>query len=194
MPNEIKIPKNIFMKIQEDVRLPISKLSLKKSGHNKHLNYDYYELADFMPQTTELLAKAGLCPIFNIITDSNGIEKAELTVTDGSSSVTFTVPTAEVPNMSGVFELGSKITYTKRYLYMNLTELTDADISEQTNEGIKKEVTVKDKKATAKQIEMIRSLYTEEMIAKIIEYYAVDTLEDLNIKQASEAIARKKDA
>ena len=114
MANEIKVQKTIFQKIQEDVRLPISKMTLKKSGLNKHLNYNYYELADFSKQATELLAKAGLCPVFNISTDSNGVEVATLTVYDGMASVSFTIPTASVPNMQGVFELGSKNTYCKR--------------------------------------------------------------------------------
>ena len=192
MPSEIKVQKTIYQKIQEDVRLPMSKLTLKKSGCNKHLNYNYYELADFMPQATELLAKAGLCPIFTIYTNNAGIEVAQLDIYDGLNSVPFCIPTADVPNMSGVFELGSKNTYCKRYLYMNLLELTDSDVAEVTNDGeAKKEKTVSTKKATDKQIEMIRNLYTEEMIAKIIEYYEVEKLEDLSVKQASEAIARK---
>lgn len=192
MPNEIKVQKTIFQKIQEDVRLPMSKMNLKKSGLNKHLNYNYYELADFLPQATELLSKAGLCPVFNISTDNNGIEVASLTVYDGMASVSFVIPTASVPNMQGVFELGSKNTYCKRYLYMNLLELTDADVAEEINDGSKQ--TVEEKKATEKQVEMIKKLYDVENIARMLKYYQAESLEELTIKQASEAIARKKEA
>lgn len=188
MATEIKVQKTIFQKIQEEVRLPISKMTLKKSGLNKHLNYNYYELADFLPQATDLLSKAGLCPVFNISTDSNGVEVATLTVYDGMASVSFTIPTANVPNMQGVFELGSKNTYCKRYLYMNLLELTDADVAEEINDGKGK---VEDKKATKNQVDMIKKLYDVENIAKMLKYYQAESLEDLTVKQASEAIARK---
>lgn len=184
---EFKVEKTIFQKLQQDVRVPISKMTLKKTGYNKHLNYYYYQLDDFLPQATELISKAGLCAIFNIGYDNNGIEMASLLLTDGLSEIRFGTPTADVPNMSGIFNLGSKHTYCKRYLYMNLLELTEPDAAEISNDGSK----VEEKKATKKQIEMIQQLYDAENIAKMLEYYNIATLEEMAMKTASDVIARK---
>lgn len=184
---EIKVEKTIYQKLQQDVRVPISKMTLKKTGYNKHLNYYYYQLDDFLPQATELISKAGLCAIFNIGYDNNGIEMASLLLTDGLSEIRFGTPTADVPNMSGIFNLGSKHTYCKRYLYMNLLELTEPDAAEISNDGSK----VEEKKATKKQIEMIQQLYDAENIAKMLEYYNIATLEEMSMKTASDVIARK---
>jgi len=188
---EIKVEKTIYQKLQQDVRVPISKMTLKKTGYNKHLNYYYYQLDDFLPQATELISKAGLCAIFNIGYDNNGIEMASLLLTDGLSEIRFGTPTADVPNMSGIFNLGSKHTYCKRYLYMNLLELTEPDAAEMNHTNEDNNASVEERKATKKQIEMITNMYDEENITKMLAYYGAAKLEDLTISQASEAISRK---
>ena len=188
--DNIKVEKSIYLALQQDIRVPISKMALRKTGRNTHLNYDYFTLDDFLPQATELIAKAGLCTVFNVGYDSNGVETATLTLTNGIDRITFTTPTAGVPHQEGIFETGSKITYCKRYLYMNLLELTEPDVAEITNVGSDKPAEVK--KATPKQVEMIRSLYDDENIAKMLEYYGIETLEDMPLKSASDVISRKK--
>lgn len=186
--NEIKVEMDIYQKIQE-LRYRMSLLPLKKTGYNKALNYYYFELANFLGEATKLMKEMGMCPIFCIGYDSNGVEIATLTVYSGAERVTFSTPTADVPRLEGIFGLGAKHTYCKRYLYVNLLDLTEQDVAEMTNEG--KEAKVEEKKATPKQVEMIRGLYDEENIAKMIEYYGVNSLDELSLKQASEAIKRK---
>ena len=187
MAEKITEQMNIYMKVQRLVRVPISQMTLKKTGYNKHLNYYYYQLDDFLPQATKLIADAGLCSVFNISYGNDGVEMATLMITDGLEKIVFSTPTAEVPNMSGIFNLGSKHTYCKRYLYMNLLELTEPDAAEISNDGSK----VEEKKATKKQIEMIQQLYDAENIAKMLEYYNIATLEEMAMKTASDVIARK---
>ena len=189
---EVKVEKSIYMKLQQDVRVPISKMTLKKTGKNTHLNYEYFTLDDFLPQATELLANAGLCTIFSIGFDPNGVETAKLVLTDGMNNIVFSIPTAEVPRQEGIFETGSKNTYCKRYLYMNLLELTEPDVAEISNTGEGEEKPKTEKKATEKQVEMIRNLYDEENISKMIEYFKIEKLEDLTLKQASQVIAKKR--
>lgn len=190
--SEIKVEKSIFDHIQE-MRFEMSKMTLSKTGYNKHLNYKYYELGDFLSQAHELLAKHGLCPIYEITTAPNGIETAYLTVVKGMEKVVFQIPTAEVPNMNGVFNLGAKETYCLRYLMArHLLMLSDTDVSEANNTD--SNAKVEEKKATEKQIEMIQGLYDEENITKMLEYYNVSNLSELSLKQASQAIAKKKGA
>jgi len=183
---------NIFEAIQK-VRLAMSKEPLQKNGYNAHLKYHYFEIGDFMPKAIEYLDRYGLCPIFNIGFDASGVEIATLTVVKGADRVMFQIPTAEVPNLQGIFALGGKDTYCKRYLYVNhLLDLTENDVAEEINGDKEVKVTVEEKKATPKQVELIRSLYDDENIAKMIEYYNVSSIEEMSLKQASEAIARKK--
>lgn len=187
---EIKVEKTIHQHIQE-MRLEMSKMTLNKTGYNKHLNYKYYELGDFLPQAHELLVKHGLCPVYEISTAPNGIETAYLKVMKGMENVVFQIPTSDVPNMNGVFNLGAKDTYCLRYLMArHLFMLSDADVSEANNTDSNAKVEVR--KATEKQIEMIKGLYDEENITKILEYFKTDKLEDLSLKDASAVIAKKR--
>ena len=188
---EIKVEKTIYELLQE-VRYELSKTKLSKSGLNKHLNFSYFELGDFVPTATELFAKKGLCPIFNIVYDGNGIEIAVLKIVKGAEVVQFTTPTDTPSNMTGIQALGAKITYLRRYLYLIALDIVENDVVDATLDENSNKAKVEDKKATEKQIEMIRGLYDEENIAKILEYYNIESLSDLSLKQASQVIAKKK--
>lgn len=188
---EIKVEMSIYEALQA-VRYELSKMSLKKSGKNKHLGFSYLELSDHLPKTIELFYKYKLCPVFNIITDQNGIEIAIMDIYMGAQSVRFQIPTAEVPNMTGVQSLGAKDTYCRRYLYNNALDLAVPDEVDASLDETSKNAKVEDKKATPKQVEMIKSLYDVVNIAKMLQYYNVETLEELPLKTASEVIQRKR--
>lgn len=188
---EIKVDKTIYELLQ-DVRDEISKTPLKKSGFNKHLNFNYFELADFVPTATRLFAQKGLCPLFSITYDPNGVEVAVLKIVKGAESITFTSPTSDPTNMQGIQALGAKITYMRRYMYMIALDLTENDVVDASLDENSRNAKVEEKKATPKQIEMIRSLYDEENIAKMLEYYGISELAEMSLKTASDVIARKK--
>lgn len=84
---------------------------------------------------------------------------------------------------------GSALTYARRYsVLMALSLACDDDKEiENLNEG---EV---EQKASQKQVDYIRKLYTEEEVAKIIAYYNVDTLNDLSRTIASKCIEARND-
>lgn len=187
---EIKVEKNIYECIT-DMRLEMSKMQFTKTGYNKHLDYKYYELSDFLQQAHTLLAKYKLCPMYEISYAPNGIEMAYLRIYKGAEMVVFQIPTSDVPNMNGIFNLGAKDTYCLRYLLArHLFMLADTDVSEANNTD--SNAKVEEKKATQKQVEMIRGLYDEENITKILEYYNIESLDLLTLKQASQIIAKKK--
>lgn len=189
--SQIQVEKTIFELLQE-VRFELSKIKLEKTGYNKHLNFKYFELGDFLAKAIELLNNKGLCPIFNISYDSNGIEMATLTLVKGAERIVFTTPTDSPTNVSGIQALGAKHTYLKRYLYINLLDLIENDVVNASLDENSNNSKVEEKKATDKQIEMITGLYDEENINKILDYYKIDSLQKLSIKQASQIIAKKK--
>lgn len=186
---EVIVKEKTMLEDLQDVRYEMTKAPLNKSGYNKHLNFKYFELADFLPTAIKLLRDKGLCPIFCIGYDSNGIEMATLTLMRGAERIAFTTPTDTPSNMSGIQALGAKHTYLKRYLYMNLLDLTENDI---VDASIGEESTpVAEKKATPSQIKKIKELYDEENIAKMLEYYNIASLDEMALKDASNVIARK---
>ncbi|MBG0220622.1 ERF family protein [Clostridioides difficile] len=117
---------NIYIKLM-DVRVKLSKLNLKKSGENTYSNFKYFELADFLPQATELLEKAKLCPIVTFTNDY-----ATLTLINGENpteQITFTSPMRDL-QLKGSNELqalGGIETYQTRYLYIQLLNITEND-------------------------------------------------------------------
>ena len=188
MPNNIAVEMTIYTKLQK-ARLELSKTKLSKSGYNKHLGFNYFELADFVPTAIELFAKYDLCPLFSIGYDSNGIMVATLTIVSGTEQVRFTCPVELPANMSGTQAYGAVVTYYRRYLYQMRLDLVENDIIDPSLE--KNEGTAEVKKATAKQVEMIAKLYDEENLNRILEFYKVEKLEDLTMKDASIVIKRK---
>ncbi|WP_227862142.1 MULTISPECIES: ERF family protein [unclassified Clostridioides] len=117
---------NIYIKLM-DVRVKFSKLNLKKSGENKFANFKYFELADFLPQATDLLEKAQLCPIVTFTNDY-----ATLTLINGENpteQIVFTSPMRDL-QLKGSNELqalGGIETYQTRYLYIQLLNITEND-------------------------------------------------------------------
>ncbi|HDF5633561.1 TPA: ERF family protein [Clostridioides difficile] len=117
---------NIYIKLM-DVRIKFNKLDIKKSGQNKFANFKYFELADFLPQATELLQEAKLCPIVTFTNDY-----ATLTLINGekpTEQIVFTSPMRDL-QLKGSNELqalGGIETYQTRYLYIQLLNITEND-------------------------------------------------------------------
>ena len=189
MTNEIKAQKTITELLQE-VRNELYKSSLTKKGMNKHLGFKYFELEDFVPLATKLFNERGMCPVFNI-KFIDGIEYAVMTLYHGAEQLQFTLPTAEAINSNNPIQnLGSKASYMRRYLYLSVLDLCENDTVDASNpEEIK---SVEPRKATAKQISMLKDLYDEENQKKILAYYKTEKLEDLTLAEASEAIDNKR--
>lgn len=189
---------NIYLNLAK-ARIEVQKQCNKKSGYNKYSNFDYFELKDFLSIATIELQKVGLVALFNIyenVTDGVVTEQPTLTITNGTDKIEFVSPSADaiVKGANGMQNLGSKHTYLKRYLYMNALELSENDSVDATigKEKVEEKVDVKEPTCTPKQVEMIKSLYDEENQSKMINFYKVKSIEELTVKQASQAIANKK--
>jgi hypothetical protein len=165
-------------------RLTIQDKGLNKSGKNKHLNFNYYELGDILPTVNQVFKELGLLGQFCI----KG-EEAILNVYDVESGevIEFSSPTAEAKLVKAtpVQELGAVHTYLKRYLYLNALELVEPDVLDNT---IGDDKTI-DTKISDGQIELIKTFYDEETITnKILPYYKVKALENLTKEQANQVV------
>ena len=117
---------SVYKKLQE-ARVILHKTQLNKSGKNKFAGFSYFELADFIPQVTEIFNKIGLCGVVSFTNDT-----AYLTVheTEGDGFISFTSPLVMAENAKGqaIQSLGSTHTYFRRYLWLMCMEITENDV------------------------------------------------------------------
>ncbi len=168
---------NVYGKLAA-ARVALQETELKKSGKNKHLNFDYSELQDFLPSINMINKNLGLISIFSI-----GKEEAELVIVDTEAdnnvTIIFSSPIAKATlqgKPSPIQELGSQHTYMRRYMYMLAYEITeadsvDADLGRQTTPEEKKAIEAEKKaeeaaktKLTNELRESIRKLASEKKV------------------------------
>ena len=151
-PQEIKetliVEGDIYSKIAN------LRAEVKTKRGTEGYGYSYFSLDDFLNQAKEICAKYGLCPVYNTEKRRESVVKSRTiqTYPDGSSSKTenleeqlvfygvldvyesggdgrvhFETPTclASVKGASGIQNFGAMQTYTKRYLYQHLLEVSD---------------------------------------------------------------------
>lgn len=184
--------KTVAERLQK-MRVELQKMNLKKSGVNSFAGFNYYELADFLPTINEMLEKEGLTSNFSIypMTINNPEAKAVLRIADinnyDEDYIEFNSPIADanVKGCTPIQSLGAVHTYMKRYLYLNAFEIIENDILDPNvgNPNTKP-------KASKKQLDLINSIV--DNIPELLKYYNIETLEELNIEQASEVISKKK--
>lgn len=174
---------NVYRKLQE-CRVELQNSALKKSGKNKHLGFQYFELSDFLPKVNEMFNTKGLFSKFDIS------DVASLTIIDVEdlSTVTFLSKTAPatLSKATPVQELGAEHTYIKRYLYVNALEIIENDVVDQ----VMGEVEEKEVRLTKVQYDRILELFTTEQLIKLAQRYKVNAIEEMTITQASDAIKK----
>ena len=204
MEKEKKLNESII-----DIRVKLQNTKIKKSGRNNFAGFDYYELSDFLPKLNELMLEEGINDVFTIED-----EYAKLILIKGEEKQEYKIPfvlfetpynyrknkdTGEIEkikSMQDIQYLGALNTYYKRYLYLNAFGITDGEIIDSMdNEELveEKEETKKVKsKATEKQIELIKELYSEEEIEKALDLVKKENIEDLTVVEASQLISKRK--
>lgn len=101
--------------------------NVKKSGHNSFSKYDYFELGDIVPPKTKIFNELGLC---DIITFSDDVATLTLVnIEDPTQQLVFTSPmrSLELKGANAVQLLGGVETYQRRYLYMAVLDIVEAD-------------------------------------------------------------------
>jgi len=115
---------SIYAKLQA-ARLQLVNSGIKKTGHNKHGGWFYYELGDFIPTIHKLFDAVGLCGVVRFG------EIATLTIYDTESDghIVFSTPIVYTEAAKGqpIQLLGSTHTYIRRYLWLLAMEIVEAD-------------------------------------------------------------------
>ena len=174
---------------------------LKKGATNDYDHYSYFSEGQYKELFTELFSEYGLELNFTEL-EYNTFEGSEKQANGRMPKLEFYLIDVE----TGFFETtaitgegidkGDKAGYKAytgalKYFLADKFMVATGDDPEKESPNNK----MNDKKptrATAKQIELIKTLVDD--IPAMLEYYKIDKIEDLDIKQASEIISKKKGA
>lgn len=164
---------NIYEKLQE-ARVELQGMNLKKSGKNSFAQYDYYELADFMPHINRIMLEKKLTGFCSFTEDL-----ASLTLVNSEKPeerIVFTSPMSKA-NLKGCHEvqnLGAVETYQRRYLYTTAFEIVEADLLD-TLTGAPNQSQSKNKNSKSE------GKTSKEQSTKEIEYADVNAREALYV-------------
>lgn len=122
--------KNIYEKLME-MRVDFTAAGIKKSGRNDYSKYNYYTLDDFLSVCTKIAANHKVLILYSIDKEAAKLDLRNLE--DIEEVLTFSMPLADatIKGGSAIQNLGSQITYTKRYLYMNVFEIAEPDMMDE---------------------------------------------------------------
>lgn len=123
---------NVYQKLNK-VRAAILDGSIKQSGRNSSVQYEYFELSDIVPRVTKEFNEIGLIGVVNFTEDM-----AILTIVNTDNpdeKVAFTSPMrypTENRAINPVQSLGAAHTYLRRYLYYTALDICVIDEIEPT--------------------------------------------------------------
>ena len=122
---------SIYRKLQE-ARIQLQRSKLSKSGKNKFAGYEYFELADFLPEIQEICLKVGLCGIVSFTPDTayltfHDIDAVEPNVATSFTTFTSPMSSAQLKGCHEVQNLGAVQTYLRRYLWTMAFEICEHD-------------------------------------------------------------------
>jgi hypothetical protein len=129
----------VYKKLQE-ARILLQNTKLNKSGKNKFAGYEYFELADFLPQIQVICKDLGLC---GVISFNHEMAYLQITDVEDGTSIMFTSPmsSAALKGCHDVQNLGAVQSYLRRYLWVNCFEICEHDALDATtgaSEPVKK--------------------------------------------------------
>jgi len=124
----------VYKKLQE-ARILLQNTKLNKSGKNKFAGYEYFELADFLPQIQVICKDLGLC---GVISFNHEMAYLQITDVEDGTSIMFTSPmsSAALKGCHDVQNLGAVQSYLRRYLWVNCFEICEHDALDATTGGV----------------------------------------------------------
>jgi hypothetical protein len=178
--------KMVHLKLMR-ARLMLQDKQLKKSGHNKFANYQYFELGDFIPTINEIFFEVGLCGVV-----SYDAEIASLTITDveDGTNIVITSPMADA-NLKGchpIQNLGAVETYTRRYLWVTAMEIVEHDALDSSAPIKEEKVIITPTQGATENIPIEELRYLEELAIELIASCEQGNTKDAWLKLESEKL------
>lgn len=182
-----------LLKIQSELKAP-------KGQYNSFGKYKYRSAEDILEAVKPLL-KEHKCHLTlsdeMVLVGERYYIKATATLSTEEKNVSTTAYARESESKKGMDEsqiTGTASSYARKYALNGLfaiDDTKDADTDEYTAKTRQTENNTSDKKATDKQVDLIRAvLKTDEQIAWLQQVYGTTEPQDLSIQQASELISK----
>ena len=139
---------------------------IKKSGINRYAEFKYFTLEDIIPVKQSIFEKVGLADVISF-----GTEVATLTlinVDNPEEIIEFTSPIREDESLikNPIQKLGAIETYVRRYLYMLMLDIVEADtvdaVSDKPDKDNKTEAPKSNKPATPEKREEVKKELIDE--------------------------------
>lgn len=176
---------SIYEKLSK-VQLALMSRDLKKTGYNKFKKYYYYTLDDLMAACTEECHREGLTFFFNFRNNEAIIrlhdwENSSESISCGLPFPELILPDEDAKNKNNILvqDLGAAVTYLKRYLLVNLFDITDVELidrengsdasSAETQKSSKKTTKNNSKKMNKKENTVPRNLNLQGLLDKALE-------------------------
>lgn len=181
--------KNVGQKLIE-ARKRFLEANVKKSGINRYAEFKYFTLADIIPVKTQIFYDLGLIDTISFGPAENSASLILHNVDgDENDYLVFVSPTAPDESLikNPIQKLGAVETYVRRYLYMLMLDIVEADVIEET--------TGKDEEPAAKKSNRPASPEKREEVKKelIDEGGAATDVQIKSIKNGLKKL-REKDA
>ena len=123
---------NIYEKIAI-MKQEISKAELKKSGLNKFAGFTYYELGDVLPTIIALCNKHKVCTFTSYTNELATLTAVNIEKPEEQVVITSPMKELELKGCNQIQALGGVETYSRRYLYLALFDIVEADSFDATS-------------------------------------------------------------
>ncbi|MGL6186123.1 MAG: ERF family protein [Clostridium chrysemydis] len=175
---EQKAKLNIYQKIQK-ARVELQKKDLKKTGHNKHSDYKYFELGDFLPYINEICNDIGLYTEFKYSKDESFLYVIDSEDTEVKREWCTPTEVAQLRGCSTIQNIGGTQSYARRYLYMMAFEIAEVDAIDSGE--IDEEAAFANQKISKAHVFTINKLIAETKtdIKSFLEWANVSKVEDI---------------
>ena len=168
---------NIFEKLQ-NTRVKLQNSNLKKSGKNAYAGFDYFELSDIMPRLNEILQEEKLTFVIDFKTDLATIKLINCEEPNEFLESSTQYAEANLKGCQPIQCLGGQQTYLRRYLIVNMFNITEPDMLDGT---VGKGTTPKGNKSTKGALNdaQVKRLYA---IANSVGFSADDVKSHMKAK------------
>lgn len=183
-----------LLNIQQALKAP-------KNQRNTFGGYNYRSCEDILEAVKPLLKENGCVltisdELLNIGERYYIRASAKLADAEGAGYIENVAYAREADTKKGMDEsqiTGACSSYARKYALNGLFCIDDVKEADATNTHDKEEESkpAEPKKASAKQIEIIKKVVDSEKIPALLNYYHVDNLEGLTMAQASDIISKK---
>jgi len=162
------------------IRGELLKTDIPKSGRNPHKRFQYYELEDIIPLIHKLCLEEKIFLKHEI--EGSHAKLTAVNIEDTAETIVTKIPipnimaplreTSKVAFLERMQDIGACQTYTKRYLYLNLFDIVDADSIDNKKEVIDtKPINQVIRDVTPKNIPETNTLIGDEDLEVVEELY-----------------------